>query len=172
MSEFFMIENPEFLAGVRKGIKDVGVFLLAISDSVPCCECGHSNCNEHAEATQYDKPEDGFVYSIGHRERNRPDFVIFCGPAPQENAFSRESLNQQMFEAAQLINYLVQNWDKKPVRPGEHCGTRDGRLYQVLDNPDLIKLAKSEFMVQAGNYYGNDDYGVLALIPVGWQHNA
>lgn len=166
-----MIENREFLAAIQKGIQDVGVYLLAISDSVPCTLCGRAECQDHGDARHYDNPEDGFVYSIGHRERGRPDLLVLCGPSPEENAFSRDDLNQQMREAAQLINYLVKNWDQKPVKPTEYCGTSHGRIYQAIDDPELTAQAKEEFTVQAGNYYGADDYAVLVLIPVGWHHN-
>lgn len=151
-------------ADIRRNIKLYGVALRAISDAAPCQSCGDTPCEPHAKGA-FTELEDGFVYSIGHRERNRPDLVVLCGPTPGEPALDQAGLVNRMQEAATLINYLVSRWGEHPVLPGQRCADSDGRVYRVLSSAEVVSAAKDELTVQAGVYYGTEDYELLVLMP-------
>lgn len=151
-------------ADIKRNIKRCGVSLLAVSDAAPCEACGDTPCETHLKGA-FTEPEDGFVYSIGHRERNRPDLVVLCGPVPGEPAFDQAALVHRMQEAGALINYLVSRWGEHPVKPGQRCADSDGRIYRVFSSPEVVSAAKDELTVQAGVYYGTEDYELLVLMP-------
>lgn len=155
-------------AEIRRHIAAYGVSLLAISDAAPCQMCGETPCERHVEGA-LSELEDGFVYSVGHRERQRPDLLVFCGPTPYEAPLSKEALLQRMQAAGALINFLVAHWDESPVLPGHLCTDSEGREYRVLDTPDLLATARDQLTVQAGVYYGTEDYELLVLTPVSLQ---
>ncbi len=165
-----MIDYPNFLQETRRNIERYGVHLVGVADSVHCGVCGTDDCADHKDAARYDKPGDGFVYTIGHRERARPDLVVLCGPRDGEQPVPGEALNRQISEATMLLNDLVDNWGENPVLAGQHCAAGNGRVYRVCDDPALVQEARESLTVQAGRYYGCDDYRLLVLVPVGWMH--
>lgn len=151
-------------AEIRRHIAAYGVSLLAISDAAPCQKCGATPCAKHTEG-EFSELEDGFVYSVGHHERQRPDLLVLCGPTPDEPAMNRDAMLARMQAAGALINYLVAHWDESPVLPGHRCHDHDGREYRVLDTPALVATAKDQMTVQAGVYYGTEDYALIVLMP-------
>lgn len=88
-----------------------------------------------------------------------------CGPAEDEGALDTEGLMQRMQEAAALINYLVSRWGEHPVKPGQRCADADGRVYRVVDAPQVVSAAKESLSVQAGVFYRTEDCELYVLLP-------
>lgn len=165
-----MFNNP---TDIQAGIEKYGVFLFAIADFLKCAGCGKSNCDDTShsgEPAPITEVDECFVYTIGHRLRGRPDLVMLCGPSPDDPVALPADLQLEMNEAAGLINYMVEHWSENPVLPGQTCGTGTGRIYQVLDRAEAVAQAKRDLTLQAGEYYGDQDYALLVLVPVGWQN--
>ena len=151
---------------IRKTIKKSGICLFAISDAIECEECGDTPCGAHAYAT-YTDLDAGFVYSVGHWERKRPELIVLCGPTPMDaHPMNREALIDTMTEAAHLINHLVENWTDNPVLPGHRCQDANGRVYMVDDGVHGVALAKKGMTHAATDYYGSEHYALMVLIPL------
>lgn len=165
-----MIDNEHYQQQIEAGIRDYGVFLQAVSNACTCAECGSDPQHTHGDAG-YSDIEDGFIYTIGHRARRRPDLVALCGPKPGEPPMTAGELWTQIQQLGGLINYMVAHWQEKPVLAGQHCATDNGRIYQVIDHPGAVAHAISTLTIQASNYYGTEDYPLLVLLPSGWRHH-
>ena len=160
-----MIGNKAFLEAIEKGIAEKGIFLVAVGDVGECAACGGDACG--CAGREFGEMKDGFVYTIGHRKLGRPDMVFLCGPRPGEEAFSARELREEMMDCAGTCNWLSANWEKAPLLEGQTVMTAGGRIYLASAREELVAGAKEGITVQAGNYYGDSDYGLLALVPVG-----
>lgn len=157
---------------IQDGIDNCGVFLFAIADFLTCAGCGQSNCQDASHSGEREpitEVDECFVYTVGHRLRGRPDMVMLCGPAPEDPPAGTAELHAELDEAARLLNYMVEQWAENPVLAGQTCGTSTGRLYRVLDRAEAVAQAKKDLTIQAGEYYGDQSYALLVLVPVGWQ---
>ena len=152
---------------IQATIDKFGVCLVAVSDAAHCEACGpDTTCRSHAAAT-YTEMDDGFVYTIGHQARNRPDLVILCGPTPvEETPMPRDELVTHLEAAADLLNHLVSNWDDHPVLPGQRCADASGRRYMVDASPEGVAYAKQALALGTVDFYGSDRFGMLVLVPM------
>lgn len=158
--------DPLSRAEIDRHIAQAGVSLRAVSDAVACDSCGQDLCASHAELLSTE-PDDGFVYSIGHRLRGRPDLVVLCGQGlKEETPVDHMTILHRMNEAADLVNYLVSKWDTDPVLPEQTCADGDGFAYVVMNLPNLVTQAKREWTLQASEYYGDENYELLVLMPI------
>lgn len=157
---------------IKKRIKRYGVSLLAISDLADCaiCRSGQADPNHvHTGKDIFDNGAGAFVYTIGHRERRRPDLLFLCGPRPDEDPINADQQREYLKAAGSLINYLVKRWDEHPVLLHQKCQDHNGRVYEIVDHIfNGQHPLKEGFTIQTGVYYGSDDYELLLFIPVGW----
>lgn len=153
---------------IKTDIAKFGVSLCAVTDAI---NKGGRNKSEKwtAMGKLWDGIASGFVYTIGHNERDRPDLLAYCGPKPGDPAFSTHVLRDQMMAAASMINHLVSEWDRSPVYEGHECLTASGRIYvaKQIEGADA-DLLKASTTCQAGFYYGHDDYSLMLLLPKSW----
>lgn len=143
------ITNEKFLSDIKKGINDYGVFLIAVtSHKLP------------------DEAVAGFIYTIGHQERQRPDMMIIT-KSDDLDTVPPESAQLRLRAASNLLNSLVKHWDESPVRVGDTAQDSLGVLYKVARDSDN---AFKPLAIQASNYYGQSDYPLLVLLPAGFVH--
>lgn len=144
------ITNTKFLADIKNGIANYGVFMLAITD----------------RDTDADRLTSGYIYTIGHQERQRPDImlVLYC----KDKDTVTEELVMKRFGAGQrLINSIVEHWDTDPLLAGHTAQDSMGILYKAHDESEFTSNFK-EFTFQASNYYGREEYPLLILMPTGY----
>mgnify|MGYP003585470166 FL=1 len=146
------ITNQNFLDKIKSAISDSGALLIAVSRSF-----------RESEKENFNDPDDGFVYSIGHREKGLPDIVILCG-AISESSIPKDELEARVKYATTAINHLIKDWDKFPVLPGHTVGSDDDviiRFSEYTINDDRNRDIKEFVTIQASNYYGTYDYDLL-----------
>lgn len=159
------------LEGIKQDIKDYKISLLAISELSHCEGCkDKKDLTPHTHPdVHFDQPDDAFIYTIGHRESNRPDMLFFIGPQIGGPLFNPEQLREQIRAGASLINYLVGDWDNNPVLLGHNCQDRNGRVYQVVEHIENGPHEfKDEYTTKTSKYYGSDDYELLVVAAVTW----
>lgn len=144
------ITNVNFLNNIQNGIKSHGVYLMGVTDR--------------------DKDSDpwtgGYLYTIGHKERQRPDLVLVVYHKDKDSV--SEKVVEERFRAAHiLLNSLVKHWETAPVLAGHTAQDEQGILYKIHAESEFDKSFK-EFTIQASNYYGTEDYPLLILMPVGY----
>jgi len=102
------------------------------------------------------------VYTIGHRERGRPELFIACGPLSPIK-LTHEKAVEITTVAINLIFNLVKNWNITPLIGTMRTIDSEGIVYELfLQKEKELK----ELMTETTRYYGNDVYQVLLLVPV------
>lgn len=162
---FEKISNLDFLADIKKSIDEHGVYIFGVNFLAP-------NLDEKVVGRKINQAHynDCLVYSIGHNERHRPDFLFYSGSRESEKPFTKVELDRRIDSASLLINHLVDNWDQHPIQTGDTCEDRDGRVYYVAGfipkgTPHFVKQFTT---LQANHYYGSFNYDLLILMPSGW----
>jgi len=157
--------GEELLNRIESAIQENGVFMFGIGDFNLCND---PNCQkDHSKEETFTDVDSSYIYSVGHQKRDRPDLLILTGPAPGEEAMTGREMVAETMAASKLINYLVDQWNKKPVLEGETCRGPSERVYQVVE---LVKRGKAhpmrEFVSSATVYYQGMDFEFLVLAPL------
>lgn len=144
------ITNEKFLTDIKNGIASHGVYMMGVTD----------------RETDADRLTTGYIYTIGHQERSRPDIMLllYC---KDKDTVTEDVVQKRFRSAAYLINYIVDHWDTEPLIAGHTAQDQSGILYQVHDESEFESDFK-EFTFQASNYYGRDEYPLLILMPTGY----
>ena len=147
---------------IKDAIDKFGIAMICILPNTTC-SCSEDLSHEHVLV--YDKLEAGYVYTVGHREHNRPDIVAYCGPGNGESMLTGPEIETNIHDVATTINRIVKHWSENPVRSGNTVLTDKGRVYIVQDNKEALAACKFEHTVKATEYYGDDNYELLFMIP-------
>ena len=157
-------EDEEYNLIVEEAIETSGVYMIAVSDIAPSETSDPAG--EHVPADGsilYDKIQDAFVYTVGHHEKNRPELIVFCGPAPGEPPVRGEVLQERIEAGASLLRLMVENWEANPVLVGQIAEDYQERIYTIFEEDD--PAFKDNLMFQCIRYYKHDDFDVLVIYP-------
>ena len=89
-----------------------------------------------------------FCYSIGNQEKNLPELLIF-GVKPDDANVLVSALSDLMIE------------NKRPFFDGEEINL-GGEQSVTMRN--CTKIAHMQYTIQAGQFYGNEDYQVQQIL--------
>ena len=158
------IFGEELLNRIESSIQDNGVFMFGVGDFNLCND---PDCKkDHSKEETYTEVDSSFIYTVGHQKRDRPDLLILTGPAPGERAMTAREMVAETVSASKLINYLVDQWNQKPVQENETCQGPSDRIYQVIE---LVEKGKAhpmrELTASAAVYYQGMDFEFLVLAP-------
>lgn len=160
--------NNQFHDEIRKHIKQHGVFTVAI---LPDGMNPELDIIDNDTNTMFGNSSDACIYTVGQKTRNRPDLLIKCGPGFGTCLYDASRVKRNVLNAGFLINHLAKTWnDQSPLKEGDICEDRDHNMYVVVQYQMLCEIDldhKLRIMVHATNYYGNNNYNVLVLDPIG-----
>jgi len=147
--------NQEQIKAIAEAIKTQGVYITAVT-----------NGEEMAEGeTIFTDRSDAFIYTVGRKELNQPDVLILAGPAAGMDALTEEQVHANLQDGASIIINLVLHQQSTAVQPSMVLGGVSGKLFEVLDNPELTEWLKQN-MTAASTYYNSTDYDVVVLTPL------
>lgn len=111
---------------------------------------------------------DGYVYTVGNKHRNCPDIIVFTGPKETGTPINKEVMIDRINDAASLIAYCSNNWEKKPLSENVVYKTgskKYGWTIQLFSDTELINDTKRLFMHKANEFYGTLNYDVIVIVP-------
>lgn len=167
----------EIRSRIARSISQHGYYILAalIGDKcATCCACyQHDECPLKGDNHQFTDVKEAYVYSVGRREIGVPEIFIFCGPTNNDGPIKYDTARAKIDDAALTIQSLVDGWETvygwETSRPsnGAPVSVTDGPEYWVNTDQDVIDIIKSHFAMGVGDYYNNNSYDMVVLIPKG-----
>lgn len=160
--------NEELHSLMRDHINQVGVFTVAMLPE---------GVNEDFEVididtkTHFGNSDDACIYTVGLRKLGRPDILVKCGPGYGTCLYDTTRIKQNVINAGRLISHLFRTWnDASPLKNGDICEDRTHNIYVVVKHESLSKLDldyKKRIMKYTTDYYGDINYNILVLDPIG-----
>ncbi len=95
------------------------------------------------------RKEPGFFYTIGNQEKRLPELLIIGNFNSQQMCTLLNTLSNAMLEA------------KEPAKDGSQISI--GGEYPLLIY-SASEDAKTKYTIQAGQFYGNEDYDVMQVV--------
>jgi len=106
--------------------------------------------------TENDPPDTpSFYYTIGHREKGIPDLLMIVPNIPPESA------HRVLTAVAELQSSRYFPNPGQPFEEGELVSI-GGKFPVKIVQPDA--RARSEYTIQAGQFYGTEEYPVLQVL--------